>query len=123
MSEQKQIIEKIQALVLVILKNGSVTEEEGLAIDELEEELHEHNSFKESQNNSGTLQGEEIATLFFQNKFEDAVRKLIEYKITPPDFFAFIEYHYDEEHPDEELLMMFTQNFVKDVYTEYAKKA
>jgi len=122
MSEQTKIIAQIQELVIQILKNGSVTEEEGIAINTLEDELFEHNSFKPSELKQGSLQGEEIATLFFDSNIEEGVNKLIEYSITPEDFFGFIEYHYDEEHHDAEKIGMFTQAFIVDINEKYRVK-
>ncbi|MDF1876418.1 hypothetical protein JHD47_01130 [Sulfurimonas sp. SAG-AH-194-L11] len=122
MSVQAQLLEKIQELVMKILKNGSVTEEEGVAINTLEDELFKQNSFIASKVKQGSLQGEEIATLFFNDKIEEGISKLIEYEITPEDFFGFIEYHYDEEHPDEALISMFTQAFITEINEKYIQK-
>ena len=115
MSRQAKILADIQELVMKILKNGSVSEEEGIAITTLEDELFKENSFKPSESKHGSLQGEEVATLFFNNNVTDAVDKLIEYEITAEDFFGFIGYHYDEEHPDEGLIVMFTPDFIADI--------
>ncbi|SFV54735.1 hypothetical protein MNB_SM-4-1727 [hydrothermal vent metagenome] len=119
MSEQTKLIAGIQELVTKILQNGSVTEEEGLAINTLEDELFLQNSFKPSTGKQGSLQGEEVATFFFNKQKEDAIAKLIEYEITPEDFFGFVGYHYDEEHPDEALIGMFTEAFVTDINENY----
>jgi len=119
MSEQTKIIEEIQTIVMSILQSGSVSEEEGLEIDRLEELLYKQNAFKESKNLSNSTQGEEIATLFFKNSVDEGVKKLIEYEITLKDFFGFIEYHYDEEHPDAELIEIFTENFIENISKKY----
>lgn len=119
MTTQTKTIAQIQELVMKILKNGSVTEEEGIAINTLEDELFKENSFEPSKVKQGSLQGEEIATLFFENKIQDGVKKLKEYSICPEDFFGFIGYHYDEEHPDEDKIGMFTPGFISDVTKAY----
>jgi len=111
MSRQSQIIEDIEKLVMKILENGSVSEEEGIAIDTLEEKLYQENAF---------VKGEAVANLFFENKIQEGVAKLIEEKITPKDFFGFIDYHYDEEHPDEGKIGIFTESFVSDINKQYA---
>lgn len=123
MSQQSKIIEDIQEIVMKILQNGSVTEEEGIAIDTLEETLYKQNAFKESQTTPNTTQGEEIATLCFEDKIDEGVKKLIEFNITPEDFFGFIEYHYDEEHPDEEKIVMFTEAFKADISNKYRENS
>ncbi|RUM64859.1 MAG: hypothetical protein DSZ04_01385 [Sulfurimonas sp.] len=122
MSEQTKLIAGIEELVMKILKNGSVTEEDGLEINTLEDELFKQNSFKSSQDKHGSLQGEEIATLFFHNQTQDAITMLIKYEITPEDFFGFIGYHYDEEHPDEGLIGMFTSAFIANVNEMHIEK-
>ncbi|CAI6152079.1 MAG: hypothetical protein SPLUMA2_SPLUMAMAG2_01836 [uncultured Sulfurimonas sp.] len=119
MSEQTKLIAGIQELVTKILQNGTVTEEEGLAINTLEDELFKENSFKPSTDKQGSLQGEEVATLFFNKETENAIAKLIKYEITPEDFFGFVGYHYDDEHPDEALIEMFTVAFVTDINEKY----
>lgn len=122
MSEQTKLIAGIQELVMRILKNGSVTEEEGIAINTLEDELFKQNAFQPSKEKHGSLQGEEIATLFFNKQIEEGITKLVEYKISPEDFFGFVEYHYDEEHPDEALIGMFTQAFIMDINDKHRLK-
>lgn len=122
MSVQTKLITGIEELVMKILKNGSVTEEEGVAINTLEDELFQQNSFKASTEKAGSLQGEEVATLLFNKKTDDAIDKLIEYEITPEDFFGFVGYHYDEEHPDEALVGMFTEAFVSDINEKHIQK-
>ncbi|MDF1883831.1 hypothetical protein JHD49_07780 [Sulfurimonas sp. SAG-AH-194-C21] len=119
MSEQTKLIAGIEELVTKILQNGTVTEEDGLAINTLEDELFKQNSFKPSEEKEGSLQGEEIATLFFNKQTENAIAKLVEYEVTPEDFFGFIGYHYDEEHPDEALIVMFTAAFNADINEKY----
>ncbi|MDQ7067063.1 MAG: hypothetical protein Q9M40_03120 [Sulfurimonas sp.] len=90
-----------------------------MAIDSLEEELFKENAFKASKQTAGSLQGEDVAKLFYQNDITQGIEKLIEYEITPEDFFGFVEYHYDEEHPDEELIGMFTEGFIADIHENY----
>ncbi len=119
MSVQAQLLAQIQELVMKILKNGTVTEEEGLSINSLEDELFKQNSFKASTTKQGSLQGEEIATLFFNNSIDEGTEMLKTYEITPPDFFGFIDYHYDEEHPDEAHIGMFTQSFITELDEKY----
>lgn len=118
MSEQAKILTEMHQLIMNILKNGSTTVEEADKMDELEALLHKQNSFKKSSNGD-TLQGEEIATLFFNDKYSEAINKLCEYEISPSDFFGFIEYHYDDEHEDEELIEMFTNSFASGVFEDY----
>ncbi len=122
MSKQAELIQEIQVIVMSILKNGTVTEEEGIAIDRLEEELHKQNAFKKKSEDDVFTQGEEVATHFFNNEFEQGLEKLLEYKITPADFFSFIEYYYDEEHPDEDKIEMFTQGFIQKLNEAYKAK-
>lgn len=119
MSKQTIIIADIQELVMKILKTGSATEEEGIAIDTLEEELFKEKSFIVSKALEGSTQGEEVATLFFNAKIKEGVLKLVEYTIAPEDFFGFIQYHYDEEHADEDLIKMFTKEFIADIDKKY----
>ena len=47
---------------------------------------------------------------------------MYEYKITPEDFFGFVEYHYDEDHEDEELTEMFTHSFIEKIHNDYLNK-
>jgi hypothetical protein len=122
MSEQAKIIAEIQALVMNILKTGTVSEAEGKKIDELEALLHQQKCFKELDNSNHANLGEEIATLFFNNKKTEAIEKMIEYEITPDDFFGFVEYHYDDDHEDELLAEMFTHAFTADINKTYQSK-
>ncbi len=119
MSEQSKIIAQIHELVMNILKTGAVSEEEGNKIDELEALLHEQKCFKEIDNPEHANQGEEIASLFFNDKYTQAIDKMCACEITPEDFFGFVEYHYDDEHEDEELAEMFTNAFIADVKKSY----
>lgn len=122
MSEQSKILAEIHALVMEILKTGSVSEEEGVKIDALEELLHKQNCYKEIANSEYACQGEEIANLFFTDSSEQAIDKMVEYEITPEDFFGFVQYHYDEEHEDEDKITMFTGAFMADVNKAYQSK-
>ena len=122
MSEQAKILTEMQTLIMGILQSGSTTAEDADKMDELEDLLYKQNSFKRSEQNANICQGEEIATLFFKNKNEEAITKLHEYEITPEDFFGFVDYHYDDEHEDEELAEMFTDSFIVTVNKEYLSK-
>ena len=122
MSEQSRILAEIHALVMEILKTGSVSEEEGVKIDALEELLHKQNCYKEIENSAYSCQGEEIASLFFGDAYSQAIDKMVEYEITPEDFFGFVQYHYDEEHEDEEKIEMFTGAFMTKVHNDYRLK-
>lgn len=115
MSEQTKILTEIHQMVMTILKNGTATVEEADKIDELEALLHQQKCFKEIDNTEYTCQGEEISSLFFNNNFQEAIDKMCECEITPEDFFGFAQYHYDEDHEDEELTQMFTNVFMADV--------
>ena len=117
MSEQSKILEKMQDLITEILKSGTASVEQGTLIDSLEAQLFKHRSFKESSVDGCDIQGEEIAGLFFKDKFEEAIHKLYEFKITPEDFFGFVSYHYDEE--DDPEVEMFTDAFCMDVVKAY----
>lgn len=103
-----------------ILKTGSASVEEADRIDELEALLYQQKCFKELENSEHANQGEEIATLFFNDKYTQAIKKMCECDITPDDFFAFADYYYDDEHEDEELAEMFTSAFVAEVNKDYA---
>lgn len=118
MSEQSKIIEELHALIMVILKNGSATAEEGQAIDDLEDLLYQQKCFKEITHSEYAFQGEEIAGLFFNNSYADAISKMCEYDITPEDFFGFAEYHFDEGE-EEELVKMFTDSFISEATQAY----
>ncbi len=78
--------------------------------------------FKEVENSEYTNQGEEIATLFFTDHYMEAINKMCECEITPDDFFAFVDYHYDDEHEDEDLVEMFTNVFIAGVNEAYNLK-
>jgi hypothetical protein len=105
-----------------ILKTGSASVEEADRIDELEALLYQQKCFKELANSEHVNQGEEIATLFFNDQYAEAINKMCECDITPDDFFAFADYYYDDEHEDEELAEMFTSVFAKGVSEAYAVK-
>ena len=123
MSEQARIIAEIHELVMSILKTGSASVEQGEKIDELEELLHKQKCFVEIENSEHTNQGEEIASLFFDDKYTQAIDKMIECKITPDDFFGFVEYHYDDEHEDEGSTQMFTGAFRANVNKDYQARS
>ena len=122
MTQQAKILEEMQTLIMDILKSGSTTQVEANKMDELEDQLFKQRCFKKSSNNSHDYQGEEIATLFFTEKYTEAIDKLYDYKITPEDFFGFIEYYYDDEHQDEELIEMFSSSFIQNVNNDYQLK-
>jgi len=115
MSEQAKIMAEIHEMVMSILKTGSATEEQGEKIDELEDLLYQQNCFKEVASPEYANQGEEIASLFFAGATEQGISKMLEYDISPDDFFGFVAYHYDEDHKDEHLVKMFTGAFMADV--------
>ncbi len=123
MSEQSKIIAQIQQLVMTILKNGSATIEEADEIDRLEALLYQQKCFKKIDSAKHENQGEEIATLFFSENYTDAINKMYECKISPEDFFGFVEYFYDDEHEDEELTEMFTDAFIAKVNEDYRIKS
>ncbi|MEA2072863.1 MAG: hypothetical protein U9O86_04700 [Campylobacterota bacterium] len=114
MSEQSKILTDMQDLIMAILKTGTASVEQGNQLDRLEDQLHKQKCFKVGNSVNGANKGEEIATLFFNNKYEPAIDKMFEYKITPEDFFGFAEYHFDEEE-GEELIEMFTASFREKV--------
>lgn len=120
MSEQAKILVEMQEIIMSILKSGSATVEEGNKIDELEALLHKQKCFKEIDHVEHTNQGEEIAGLFFNDSYMDAIDKMCEYEITPEDFFGFVEYHYDED--EEDAIEMFTDVFIADVNKVYQSK-
>ena len=122
MSEQSKILAEIGQIVMNVFKTGSVTMEESARMQDLEDLLHKQRSFKEVKHPHHTYQGEVIASLFFNDKYTDAIDKLYEYKITPEDFFGFVEYHYDEDHEDEALTEMFTSEFMDKVQRDYHTK-
>jgi len=119
MTNQSQILEQMQKLVMNIIQNGQTTIDEAHKMDELEKQLHKERCFKKSKNTNYPNQGEEIANLFFQEKFPDAIEKMYEYKIPPVDFFGFIEYQYDDEHEDEDEIEIFTSSFIEKVNQDY----
>lgn len=121
MSNQAKIIEELHALIMVILKNGSATVEEGHAIDDLEDLLYKEKCFIEIKHSKYACQGEEIAGLFFNDSYADAINKMCEYEITPEDFFGFAEYHFDEDE-EEELVKMFTESFISEATQAYKLK-
>jgi len=118
MSEQSQILSQMQEIIMKILKNGQASPEEGQRLDELEAKLYEQKCFEESKNRTYQCKGEEIAYLFFANKYEMAIEKMSDYEIMPEDFFGFAQYHFE----DEEEADMFTQEFVNRVANSYASK-
>ena len=115
MSEQTKIIAQMHEIIMKILQSGSATVEEGDKLDELEELLLKQECFKETTHAEHSCKGEEIATLFFNDDNEKAIRKMREYEITPEDFFGFAEYHYEEE----EMTEMFTDAFMAKTTKEY----
>lgn len=117
MSEQALIIEKMQALVMRILKSGSATEEEGNELDELEALMLEQKCYRKVDNSEQSFQGEEIANFFFTDNSTKAIDKMLEYGITADDFFGFAEYHYDED--EDEQIEMFTDEFIANASKEY----
>ena len=122
MSEQSKILAEIGQIVMNVFKTGSVSMEESTRMQELENLLHKQRAFKEVDHPDHTYQGEVIATLFFNDQYTEAIDKLYEFKITPEDFFGFVEYHYDEDHEDEELTEMFTHSFIEKVNNDYLIK-
>ena len=122
MTEQTKIIAEKHELIMEILKTGSATVEQGDKIDALEELLFEQKCFKEIGSETHANQGEEIASLFFDGSITQAIDKMVVYEISPEDFFGFVEYHYDEDHKDEDKIKMFTGAFVADVNKAYLSK-
>ena len=122
MSEQARILAEIQEIVMSILKSGSASETEGDKIYALEELLHKEKCFEEIDHAEHSNQGEEIASLFFGDQYTKAIDKMIECAITPDDFFGFVDYHYDDDHEDEDLAEMFTNAFIAGVNEAYALK-
>lgn len=115
MSEQSKILEDMQKIIMNILTSGSASQEESSRIDELEILLYKQKCYKEIEHSKYTYQGEEIAGFFLENKNAQAIDKMNEYKITPEDFFGFIEYH-DEE---EEFTEIYTNSFKEEVNKLY----
>ena len=119
MSEQARILSEINKIIMNILKTGSASVDEADTIDELEALLHQQKCFKEIENSAYANQGEEIATLFFNEHYMEAIDKMCECEISPDDFFAFADYHYDDDHEDEDLVEMFTNVFIAGVNESY----
>jgi hypothetical protein len=115
MSEQAKILAELQEIIMEILKSGSASEEQGHRIDELEDQLHQQKCYQEIDHDEYDYLGEEIAGLFFNDHYMEAIEKMCEYEITPDDFFGFIAYH-DE---DEEFLDLFTNVFIDNVNRDY----
>lgn len=122
MSEQAKILAEINKIIMNILKTGSASVEEADKVDELEALLHQQKCFIEIENSEHANQGEEIATLFFTDHYMEAIDKMYDCEITPDDFFAFTDYHYDDEHEDEDLVEMFTNVFIAGVNEAYNMK-
>ena len=118
MSEQATILAEMQEIIMGILKTGSVTEVEGARIDELEALMLKQKCYKEIDHSEYDYLGEEIASLFFNNQYIEAINKMHECEITPADFFGFAEYHYE----DEETTEMFTNLFISDANKAYQSK-
>lgn len=118
MSEQAKILEEMQQLVMQILKTGTATEEEGDRLDELEEQMLKQKCYRPTQSQNSANQGEEIAELFFNNDTTGAIDKMLEYEITPEDFFGFAAYHFE----DEPRVGIFTESFMADVEKLYKAK-
>ena len=118
MSEQSKILAEIQQLIMQILKTGTATEEEGKRLDELEEQMLKQKCYRPVNGENGSNQGEVIAELLFSNNITSATDKMIEYEITPEDFFGFAAYHYE----DEPRVGIFTKSFMADVEKSYKEK-
>ncbi len=121
MSEQSRILAQMQELIMEILKSGAASVEQGNRLDELEAMLHKQKCFKKTSHPEYDCQGEEIAGLFLNDSYKEAIDKLYEYKISSDDFFGFVEYHYDEDD-DEEIVEKFTDAFIAEVNKDYALK-
>lgn len=115
MSEQAKILAELQEIIMEILKSGSASEAQGHRIDELEALLHQQKCYQEIDHEEYAYQGEEIAGLFMNDHYREAIDKLCECEITPDDFFGFIEYH-DEE---EEFSEIFTDTFKARVNKDF----
>ena len=122
MSEQAKIIAQMQALIMEILKTGTTDIEQANKMDALERELFKQRAFKAIKHDKHEYQGEEIATLFFEDKYTQAIDKLYDCKISAEDFFGFVDYYYDEDHDDEELTEMFSSEFMAKVKQDYQTK-
>lgn len=112
----------MQELIMEIIKTGATNIEQANKMDALERSLFKQRAFKEIKHDKHTYQGEEIATLFFNDNYKEAIDKLYECKISPEDFFGFVNYYYDEDHEDEELTQMFTDAFIAQVNKDYQEK-
>jgi len=119
MSEQSKIIAQMQALIMDILKTGTTSIEQANQMDALEEALFQQNAFEEIDDPKHSYRGEEIASLFFTNNYEKAIEKMYRHTIIPEDFFGFVHYYYDEDHEDENLTTMFTNDFIAKVAHDY----
>lgn len=122
MNEQSKILAQLHELIMEILKSGMPTEEEANKIDYLEGLLHQQKCFQKIDASEHANQGEEIASLFFTKQTSDAIDKMCECKITPEDFFGFVQYHYDEDHKDEEKIVIFTEVFMNEINSLYTSK-
>ena len=118
MSEQAKILAELQEIIMNILQSGSASDEQGHRIDALEDLLHQQKCYKEIDHNEYEYLGEEIAGLFSNDHYMEAIEKMCDHEITPDDFFGFIEYH-DEE---EEFAEMFTDTFIAEVSKLYQSK-
>jgi hypothetical protein len=118
MSEQAKILAEMQSLIMDILKSGAATPAQGDRLDALEELMLQQKCYEAVKNTECSYLGEEIANLFFNEMFTEAIEKMYVSKITPEDFFAFAEYHYEDEEDTE----MFTSSFVEDVKKSYKLK-
>jgi hypothetical protein len=120
MSEQARILAELQDVIMGVLRTGSASVEEGKKIDELEDLLYQQKCFQEIDHPEHANQGEEIATLFFNDAYTEAIEKMCACEITPDDFFGFVDYHYDEDEDDA--IEMFTDAFIADVNKVYQSK-
>lgn len=118
MSEQAKILAELQEIIMDILQSGSASEEQGHRIDQLEDLLHQQKCYKEIDHDEYEYLGEEIAGLFSNDQYLEAIEKMCESEITPDDFFGFIGYH-DE---DEEFSDIFTAAFIAEVNKDYQSK-
>ena len=123
MTEQAKILAEMQKLVMDILKKGDATEEEGNRLHELEDLMLTQKCYKSIDNKDYQCIGEEIASLFFNDDYNNALDKMLEFQITPEDLFGFIEYHYDEDEEDEEkILNLFTASTKEDINNKFLLK-
>jgi len=118
MSEQAKILTELQKIIMKVISSGSASVEQGNRIDELESLLHQQKCYKVTDHTDYEYQGEEIAGLFANDHYMDAITKMHEYDITADDFFGFIQYH-DE---DEEYSDIFTDKFIEEATRVYQKK-